>query len=79
MKYVLVVLVVVIGLLLLRSAARRRDEPPAAPPPRADKPRPALDMVACAHCGVHLPGGDALVDAAGRSFCTDDHRRAGPR
>ena len=34
-------------------------------------------MVACAHCGVHLPAQDALVDGD-RRFCSDAHRRLGP-
>ena len=37
------------------------------------------DMVACAHCGVHLPRPDAMFDADGRVFCSDAHRLAGPR
>jgi uncharacterized protein len=36
-------------------------------------------MLACAHCGVHLPSADALRDAAGRAYCSDAHRLAGPR
>ena len=40
--------------------------------------KPAL-MLACAHCGVHLPQADALTDAAGRPFCGEAHRLAGPR
>jgi uncharacterized protein len=36
------------------------------------------DMVACAHCGVHLPRADAVVDGADL-FCGDDHRRLGRR
>ena len=35
-------------------------------------------MVACAHCGVHLPKSDAAWDAQGRSFCSAAHRLAGP-
>ena len=31
-------------------------------------------MVACSQCGVHLPGTEA-VEAKGRYFCTDEHRR----
>lgn len=33
-------------------------------------------MVRCAHCGVHLPESDAIVEG-GVHFCNDAHRRAG--
>jgi uncharacterized protein len=36
-------------------------------------------MLACAHCGVHLPGDETVRDEAGRAYCGDAHRLAGPR
>jgi uncharacterized protein len=87
MKYLLVLLVVVVGawLLLGRGRGSRRDglpgdrraEPrvPPAAPPAID----AVTMVACAHCGVHVPAADLCFDAAGRPYCSDAHRVAGPR
>ncbi len=81
MKYLLVLLVVlVVAWMLLR-----RREPPAAPPKEgatADGKRaPAAPqpMLACAHCGMHLPQAEAQMDAAGRPFCSEAHRLAGPR
>ena len=50
---------------LSRNAARRRDAPPPRSPER---------MVACAHCGVHLPESEAL-ESAGRRYCCEAHRR----
>ena len=38
---------------------------------------PLEGMVACAHCGVHLPASEALRDH-GRSYCNAAHRDAGP-
>ena len=43
-------------------------------PPRAAAPE---DMVRCAHCGVHLPINDAVVDR-GNAYCSEAHRLAGP-
>lgn len=76
MKYLIVALVVLVGLWSWRrsredqqreSAARRPASPPAAPPP--------TDMVACAHCGVHLPATDALPGRHG-VYCCESHRQA---
>lgn len=81
MKYLLVLLVVlVVAWLLLR-----RREPPAAAPKQgaaADgqvTPGAPQPMLACAHCGMHLPQAEAQMDAAGRPFCSEAHRLAGPR
>ena len=86
MKYLLVLLVVAIGLFALFGRGRGRrtstpdkaepEVPPARPAPAAASPAP---MLACAHCGVHLPRDDAAMDAAGRGYCGEAHRLAGPR
>jgi uncharacterized protein len=72
---------VVVGLALWFLKGRGKGTP-AAPAQRtpgksaAEKPAP---MVACAHCGVHLPRLEASVDAEGRAYCGEAHRVAGPR
>ncbi len=80
MKYLLVLIVVGVALWLIN--ARRRMPPPGggggrtrgpAPPPRPQA------MLACVHCGVHVPQGDVVADAAGRPYCSEAHRLAGPR
>jgi uncharacterized protein len=78
LKLILFVAVVVTALWLFKSRARSStDAPPQRPPPPAgQKPQP---MLACAHCGVHLPQADVLTDADGRPYCTEAHRLAGPR
>ena len=89
MKFLILLLViVVVGWLTM---GRRRKPPegskaeprPAAPgsPKAATKtaqPEPQA-MLACVHCGVHLPQAEAMKDAAGRPFCSEAHRLAGPR
>jgi uncharacterized protein len=87
MKYLLVLLVVVLAAWLLlgrrgggggdglKDDATGRQRVRPAQPPAID----AVTMIACAHCGVHLPAADVLYDAAGRPFCSEAHRAAGPR
>jgi len=79
MKYLL--LLVVLGVALMWWLAGRRRGPGAVqrkPDAGSRKAGPA-PMIACAHCALHLPQPDALFDAAGRPFCSEAHRLAGPR
>ncbi len=47
-----------------------------APLAEQSKPAPAPEqMLVCAHCGVYLPAGEAIV-AEGRSYCCESHRKA---
>lgn len=80
MKY-LILLAVIVGAWWWVTG-RRRPPPPAGKAPKATQGQPptqAQSMRACVHCGVHLPAADAITDAAGRPFCSEDHRLAGPR
>ena len=77
----LVVLIAVALLVwLLLGSARRRSKgerrPDANTPPRA--PTAVEGMVACVHCGVHLPASQALT-VRGQAYCSAAHRDAGPR
>lgn len=78
MKYLLVLLVVVIAFGIWRS--KRRAVAAATAHPR---PAPALKnpqaMVACAHCGLHLPLADAVTSTSGHVFCSAEHQRLGPQ
>jgi uncharacterized protein len=63
----LIVGVVALGVWMMRRTAIGRS---------ADAPR--LDaMVACAHCGLHVPTAEA-VERDGRSYCSAAHRDLGP-
>ena len=70
MKILLFLVVVFVLLWLLRGATTRRRKGDAARPPQ-----PAQEMIACAHCGVHLPRDEALPGRGG-VFCGDAHRTA---
>ncbi len=69
MKFVLLILAVLALVWMLRGA-RRRDESagPAQPAQSGAEP-----MVACRHCGVHLPQHEALPGRGG-VFCGEAHR-----
>jgi uncharacterized protein len=66
---------------LFKSWRRQSDRvsPPADPtstPSRAvPKPLAPQVMLRCAHCGMHLPQGEA-IQADGRFFCSAAHRDA---
>jgi uncharacterized protein len=75
LKFLLVLLVVGIGVWSLVAKLRGpRKDRPAERPSTSALP---VQMVACAHCGVHLPAADALTDGA-HPYCSDAHRRLGP-
>ncbi len=77
-KYLLVLLVVAIGIWSLLSRLRRPDRDGADAKPRrkptGDKP---VEMLRCAHCGLHLAATEAVIES-GRPFCSEAHRRLGP-
>jgi uncharacterized protein len=77
MKFLLLLVIVVFAFWLLKTRGR------AAPPPRRKDPpkdpQATTQMVACVHCGLHLPQADAVQDADGRAYCSPAHRLAGPR
>lgn len=75
LKFLLVLLVVGIGVWSLVSRLRGpRDDRPD----RQAQPGTApVQMVECAHCGLHLPAADAVAEGS-RLYCSDAHRRLGP-
>ena len=88
MKYLLVLVVVVVAAWVMmgrsrgrgnadRTAGSKRNDSAAAD--AAGASGAVQPMVACSHCGLHLPRADAVADAQGRLFCDSAHRLAGPR
>lgn len=74
MKYLLVLAVVLIGFYVWRSSREGR-QPPAAPrPEKPSSDTPSIEMVQCAHCGIHCPSTDAISGKLG-VYCTAQHRR----
>jgi uncharacterized protein len=78
-------ILVLIGIFYVRRALRRTgradgqaaDEARGAP---AEAPREQVvieQMVACVHCGLHVPESEGLHGAGG-FYCSEEHRRLGP-
>lgn len=71
-RLILLGLAVLVVVWLVRRALRERQG--GAPP----APGAPGELVACAHCGVHLPRAEAR-SAAGGEYCSEEHARLGPR
>lgn len=73
MKFIILIVAVLALVWLIRGARGRVAPPPSAPTSEAGKaPQP---MLACQHCGVHLPRDEALPGRGG-VFCGEAHRAA---
>ena len=76
MKFFLLLAVFFVVVWLIRGGRRRSR--PEAPPPTPPAPPEGADsanesIVACLHCGLHLPQSEAVSGAAGW-FCGEAHR-----
>ncbi len=86
MTRLLILVLIVVGVLWWLFGRKRPNDraagtdsqrtPTGGKPP---SPKAPAQIVACAHCGVHLPREDTVADAEGRLFCGEAHRLAGPR
>jgi len=65
-----------LAVLILVWMVRRAFGPRQGGAPSA--PGAPGELVACAHCGVHLPRAEAR-SAPGGDYCSEEHARLGPR
>ena len=74
---VIIIAVLCVARIAARMAAARRA--PGFPAAQAARParRRRRAMVRCAHCGIHLPRSEALLQN-GRTWCSADHAQRGP-
>lgn len=72
MKYLLVFGLVFAVFWLWQHNRRAEKKAAQRPPPR--RQLPAVQIVECAVCGLHLPQADAVSDTHG-SYCCEAHRR----
>ncbi len=78
MKFFLLLAAFFVVIWLMRGGRRR--VPPSPPPqapvvPPAGAPSASESIVACVHCGLHLPQSEAVTGEVGW-FCGDAHRQA---
>jgi uncharacterized protein len=74
-KFALLLIIVLAVVFVVRTQMRKEAARRAA----ADVAK--TKMVACAHCGLHLPQAEAIVaDVGGTAlpYCSEAHREAGP-
>ncbi len=69
-RLIVLALIVVLVVWVLRRAL--------AAPARPKDSVASGELVSCAHCGVNLPKAEAR-SAGGRSYCSEEHWRLGPR
>jgi uncharacterized protein len=67
-RLLVLVVLVVLAVWLVRRALRKANPPV--------KSQWEGELVKCAHCGVHLPRGEAR-EARGALYCSDEHARLG--
>ena len=74
LRFLILALVVGVVVWLLLGRSRKRATDSAA----NQRPQTPSAFAVCAHCGVHLPMNDAVLDGQ-TAYCSDAHRLAGPR
>lgn len=67
-RFILIFLIFLVALWQWRQWRGTRNAPTVKPP------QPTADMVACAHCGTHVPIAEAISGRKGR-YCCPEHRR----
>jgi uncharacterized protein len=75
-RLIVLVLLVVVAVWLVRRALRGPAEQTDVR--KRAEAAGAGQLVRCAHCGVHLPRGEAR-EAGGLLYCSDEHGRLGKR
>jgi uncharacterized protein len=73
-RLLVLILIIVLAVWLVRRALRGT----ATKTDVRKQAESQQQLVRCAHCGVHLPRGEAR-QAGGALYCSDEHARLGGR
>ena len=68
MKYLVLLLIVFAGIWWIRQQRKPNKRPPQ------DRHTGTQTMSPCAHCGTHVPEGDAIQGRHGL-YCSEQHRQ----
>jgi uncharacterized protein len=85
MKYLIVLVVIFVGVWVWRSNRITINKDKKESYEReAERQNAKKNMVACAHCGIHLPQIEALAAPSADLrqqlwFCSTEHRQFGPK
>lgn len=74
MKYLVLFVVVIVGLMLIKKSQQPRT--PRMSVPKDKKLQQPEPMLACSHCGVHVPS-SRCVWRDGKPYCSEEHARLG--
>jgi uncharacterized protein len=69
MKYLLMLLLALLVFWAWKRSRLEKPKPPDTPTPASEP----LEMVTCAHCGIHLPHEEAVTGQKG-VYCSTEHR-----
>ena len=75
MKALVVLLTILAGVWLIKRSMKRRQESAEPPVQRSATPK-QLPMLACAHCGMHVPAHEMLKGQGGKVYCSLAHQQA---
>ena len=77
MKFLLwaaIALAIVVWLMHGKKSLKQPESSGHRPAPQA-RPGDGEQIVACAHCGVHVPISESIAGPNGAAFCSEEHRR----
>ena len=75
MKIALILLAIIAAIWFFKASRRGADSARKSTPKKSESPEvPALDMVRCNFCEVHLPRPDAIEGKKG-IYCSLEHQR----
>lgn len=78
MRNLLIFILILVGVWWVRRALTRPRDGDGAPGARRRSLNEPERMVACAHCGVHVPESEVVREGEA-VYCCEEHRRLGVR
>lgn len=78
MRNLLIFVLILAGIWWIRRALSKPRSDASQPGQATGREGGAPErMVACAHCGIHVPESESVQGSGGAFYCCDEHRRLG--